>query len=132
MSQYIAGCLILLGGFFSVSAAIGLLRLPDALTRMHASTKVGTLASLCMLLACAFAFGDLDVFARCVIAVFFLLVTAPVAAHMIGRAALGIDGLAHLEKDHQLPQASATDTPQPLPHEGDARALPKEATPPRG
>ncbi|MCK0169088.1 monovalent cation/H(+) antiporter subunit G [Jannaschia sp. S6380] len=79
--------LVLLGGFFAFVAGLGILRLPDVLIRMHATTKAGTLASGLVMLAVAAGFGDASTVARAVAIVIFLLVTAPVGAHMIGRAA---------------------------------------------
>lgn len=79
--------LVLLGGFFAFIAGLGILRLPDVLIRMHATTKAGTLASGLIMLAVAVGIGDAPTIARSVAIVVFLLVTAPVAAHMIGRAA---------------------------------------------
>lgn len=67
-------------------AAIGLLRLPDLYTRMHAVTKAGTLGIGLVLIAAALAFGDLSVATRAFVALLFVLLTAPVSAHMIGRA----------------------------------------------
>ena len=69
-------------------ASIGLVRLPDVLTRMHASTKAGTLASSLILVAVALNFGEPSVTVKCVAAVLFLVLTAPLAAHMIGRASV--------------------------------------------
>jgi multicomponent Na+:H+ antiporter subunit G len=58
--------------------------------RMHASTKAGTLGSGLILVAVAIYFGDLATITRAVAAILFLLITAPVAAHMIGRAAFRV------------------------------------------
>jgi multicomponent Na+:H+ antiporter subunit G len=79
--------MVLLGGFFAFIAGLGILRLPDVLIRMHATTKAGTLASGLIMLAVAVGFGDVSTVARAIVIVVFLLLTAPVAAHMIGRAA---------------------------------------------
>ena len=83
-----AGTLSLMAGLFALVAALGILRMPDLLLRMHASTKAGTLACGLTMLAAALVFGDLGVAVRAAGVVVFLLLTAPVAAHMIGRAAL--------------------------------------------
>ena len=88
MMAVVAGILILLGAVFSFIAALGLVRLPDIFTRMHASTKAGVLGSSLILIACGLYFGDGGAWARIVAAIFFLLLTAPIAAHMIGRASL--------------------------------------------
>jgi multicomponent Na+:H+ antiporter subunit G len=64
-----------------------MLRLPDTLTRMHAATKAGTLGVGLILIAEAVFYQDLGITLRAVAAIVFLLLTAPVAAHLIGRAA---------------------------------------------
>ncbi len=88
MIEVAAGILILIGAGFSLIAAIGLVRLPDVFTRMHASTKAGVLGSSLILIAAGILEGDAGTWARIVAAIFFLLLTAPIAAHMIGRASL--------------------------------------------
>jgi multicomponent Na+:H+ antiporter subunit G len=85
--DYIMAGLVLLGGFFCFVAGLGILRLPDVLIRMHASTKAGTLGSGLILAAVAVHFADTATITRAVATILFLLITAPVAAHMIGRAA---------------------------------------------
>jgi multicomponent Na+:H+ antiporter subunit G len=88
MIAYLAGILCLLGGGFAVIAALGILRLPDVLTRMHASTKAGTLASALILVAVALEFQEMGVTAKAIAAILFLMLTAPIAAHMLGRSAV--------------------------------------------
>ena len=87
----VTAILIILGSFFSFASGLGLARMPDVFTRMHAGTKVGTLGSGLVMAAAAFHFGDPGVVVRCILIVFFLLTTAPIAAHMIGRAAYRSD-----------------------------------------
>ena len=87
MSEIVTAALVVGGGFFAFAAALGVLRLPDVLIRMHASTKAGTLGCGLILLAAATHFGETAIVARALAAILFLLLTAPVAAHMIGRAA---------------------------------------------
>lgn len=79
--------LLLVGSFFVLIASIGVLRMPDLMIRMHASTKAGTLGVGLIFLAIALHFEDLGVTTRAVAAVVFLFLTAPVGAHVIGRAA---------------------------------------------
>jgi len=86
MSTILAGLLMVGGTAFMLVAAIGLLRLPDLYTRMHAVTKAGTLGVGLILLSAAVAFGDVSVATRSLVALLFVLLTAPVSAHMIGRA----------------------------------------------
>ena len=86
MTDIIAALLMLGGTGFTLVAAIGLLRLPDLYTRMHAVTKAGTLGIGLLLLSAAVSFGDISVTARALVAILFVFLTAPVSAHMIGRA----------------------------------------------
>jgi multicomponent Na+:H+ antiporter subunit G len=76
-----------LGISLMVVAGIGLLRMPDLLTRMHASSKAGTLGAALVLLSVALHFGDAAVTVRVVVVCVFLLLTAPIASHVIARAA---------------------------------------------
>lgn len=75
------------GTLFVFVAGLGVLRLPDVPMRMHASTKAGTLGVALISLAMVCFFPTLSIFARAGVLVLFLLLTAPVAAHMIARAA---------------------------------------------
>jgi multicomponent Na+:H+ antiporter subunit G len=79
--------LLVLGALFMLLAAIGLLRLPDVYLRMSAASKAATLGAALVLLGAAAHFGSLEVAGRALVIVAFLFLTAPVAAHVIGRAA---------------------------------------------
>lgn len=85
--EAIAAVLLLSGAFFSFVAAMGVLRLQDVLIRMHASTKAGTLGCGLILLSVAVFYREADVVTQALAAIGFLLVTTPIAAHIIGRAA---------------------------------------------
>ena len=87
MIEYLIGVLVLTGSFFAFIASLGVVRLPDVLVRMHASTKAGTLSAGLVMLGAAIWFWDLSVTFLLIALVLFLLLTAPIAAHMIGRAA---------------------------------------------
>lgn len=75
------GCLLML------VAALGVVRLPDVLVRLHASSKAGTLGAALILAAAAMVAGELRIALESALIVLFLVLTAPVASHMIGRAA---------------------------------------------
>ncbi len=83
----LAAVLMLAGGMFCLVASVGMLRLPDTIIRMHAATKAGTLGAGLMFLALASHYRELSTTLRAGAAIVFLLLTAPVAAHLIGRAA---------------------------------------------
>ena len=87
MSAYVSAALVLAGGVFGFMAAVGMLRLPDTITRMHASTKAGTLGAGLIMAAVAVHFMEVGITLRAGAAILFLLLTAPVATHVIGRAA---------------------------------------------
>ncbi len=87
MTDYLTAALVLAGGLFGFIAAVGMLRLPDMITRMHASTKAGTLGAGLIMVAVAIHFMEVGITLRAAAAILFLLLTAPVAAHVIGRAA---------------------------------------------
>jgi len=77
---------LLSGTAFMAIATVGLIRLPDLYTRMHGITKAGTLGIILVSISVAVHFGDLSVATRAVALIVFVLLTAPVSAHMIGRA----------------------------------------------
>ena len=86
MTEIIISMLLLLAAVVVVLAAIGVLRMPDLPTRMHATTKSSVLAIILIMVAVAVFFGRIDIIARVLAIIFFTLVTAPIAAHAIGRA----------------------------------------------
>lgn len=79
--------LLVVGAGFMLLAAAGLLRLPDIFARMHAGTKAATLGVACILAGTALHVTDLATTLKLGIAIVFQFATAPVAAHVIGRAA---------------------------------------------
>jgi multicomponent Na+:H+ antiporter subunit G len=87
LMDILAGLAVLIGAFFVLVAAVGIIRMPDVYVRMHAATKTGTLGSGLMLVGVALQSGEADVVSRALAAVLFLIITAPVAAHLLGRAA---------------------------------------------
>ncbi|EKV28070.1 Na(+) H(+) antiporter subunit G [Caenispirillum salinarum AK4] len=87
IADIVIALLLVLGAFFAFVAALGVARLPDVFIRMHASTKAGTLGAGLILAAVALFFGEAAVTARAVAIIAFLLITAPIGAHIIGRAA---------------------------------------------
>jgi len=79
--------LFLVGSFLMFLAGVGLLRLPDIFLRMSAATKASTLGAGFILLAAALHFEELGTTSRAIATIFFLLLTGPIAAHRIARAA---------------------------------------------
>lgn len=87
MAQGLSLVLVVIGAAFMLLAAVGVARMPDVFMRLHSSTKSATLGSGCILLGAALYFGDFSVGVRALAVVAFLFATAPVAAHVVGRAA---------------------------------------------
>lgn len=77
---------ILGGALWSLIAGIGLLRLPDVLTRMHAATKPQVLGLLIIVLGVALRLRDANDVTTLILVGLFQTWTVPVAAHMIARA----------------------------------------------
>jgi multicomponent Na+:H+ antiporter subunit G len=83
----IAGFICMIAGaFFVAVAALGVLRMPDLYTRMHAATKAGTLGAGLLLVGAALMLQDPWVTLRALLTVAFIALTVPVASHLIARA----------------------------------------------
>lgn len=110
--------LVLVGVAFMVLSSIGLLRLPDVYTRMHAGGKSSTLGIIAVLLAVAAHNGTLVVVGKMAALIAFFFLTAPVAAHMLGRAAYltRVEPIAETTPDelagHYAPESRAVTHPQ--------------------
>ena len=83
----VSGALLIAGCALAVVAGIGLLRFPDVFSRMHAATKPATLGLLLAAVGAALQMEDGSNAAKLMLVAAFQFLTAPVAAHMIGRAA---------------------------------------------
>lgn len=88
-----AALLLLLGAVLAVSAGVGLLRFPDALTRMHAATKPQNLGLVAMLAALVLASGSWQTLFAVLPVLALQLITTPMAAHMLGRAGYRVGSL---------------------------------------
>ena len=76
-----------IGALAILFASIGIVRMPDFYLRLSVTVKAATLGVGLLLACAAFFFPDVSVTTRAMAIVFFLILTAPVAAHMIGRTA---------------------------------------------
>lgn len=90
ISEILTSLLIVMGSGFMLLAGVGVVRMPDLFMRMQAATKAATLGAGCMLLAVIVHFGDVAVATRAFLVIAFIFLTAPVAAHMIARAAYSV------------------------------------------
>ncbi|WP_433800500.1 monovalent cation/H(+) antiporter subunit G [Actinomycetospora sp. CA-084318] len=89
----VGSVLIVLGALLVLAAAIGLVRLPDVLSRMHAATKPQTTGLLLVAAGTALHLrAAADVWMLVLVGA-FALITAPVTAHLVGRLAYRTGGL---------------------------------------
>ncbi|GGI88543.1 MULTISPECIES: monovalent cation/H(+) antiporter subunit G [Pseudarthrobacter] len=77
---------MIVGATMSLGAAIGLLRFPDLLSRMHAATKPQVLGLFLLLASIGLQMRTWWVWPVLLVAWIFQLLTVPVSAHMVGRA----------------------------------------------
>lgn len=85
--EIVAGLLIVLGSSVVGLAGLGLLKLPDSFTRMHAATKAGVVGSGMVMLGVGLSLGTWSAVITGLLGVAFLLATSPIASHALGRAA---------------------------------------------
>lgn len=97
ITNLLAVLLIILGVIFVLIAGIGVLRMPDIFLRMSASTKASTLGLMLILVGTALYFRTVGIASRAIATAIFVFLTAPVSAHLIGRAAYS-DGVRLWEK----------------------------------
>lgn len=77
--------LVLLGAFLCFAAAVGLVRFPDVLSRMHAATKPQTLGLILVAVGVAISLRTWSAAGLLLVVVILQLTTAPVAAHLVSR-----------------------------------------------
>jgi multicomponent Na+:H+ antiporter subunit G len=82
----LVGLLLIGGAGFTLVAALGVLRMEDVFVRMHASTKAGTLGLLLVVLALLFNDSGAAIKEKGVALFLLVIATAPVGAHLVGRA----------------------------------------------
>lgn len=86
LADVLAAVCFLLGALLALIAAIGVLRLPDLLSRMHAATKPQVLGLMLILLGLALRLRAPETIGLLVLVGLAQLLTTPVANHMVGRA----------------------------------------------
>jgi len=91
MIDYIIVFLATFGAAFVLLAAVGILRMPDLYLRISVTTKAATLGIGLILICVAVYFGEAPIATRALAIIFFLLLTAPVGAHLIGRSSYFVD-----------------------------------------
>lgn len=117
--EVVASAFFLTGSALVLIAAIGMVRFPDLLSRLHAATKPQVLGIILMMNGLALSLASWQVGWKAMPVIIFQLATAPVAAHMVGRAGyrtnkirydlMGVDelsqDLAAVREENDDPQA---------------------------
>jgi multicomponent Na+:H+ antiporter subunit G len=109
--QYLGIVLGLLGLFFFVGTAVGMIRFPDFYTRMHAAGKGDTLSTMLMLSGFGLvsmedlSMGSWLLFFKIMGVVLFIFITCPTSSHALMRAAFEDDEMPMTEKDLKKPSA---------------------------
>lgn len=86
MTDWLIMLLMFLGALFCLLAAVGIIRMPDFYSRISTTTKAATLGVGLILIATALHFSQLSITTRILAILLFLVLTAPVSAHLIVRA----------------------------------------------
>ena len=138
----IGAFLLAAGGFFCFGGALGLVRFPDILARMHSATKPQVFGLMCALVGVGFSVPDLKVWMLLAVVMLLQILTAPVAGHLIARVAyrsgewepqdLVVDELAedlrdagfHRNEDFRPERATDRPTSRPLPTDENGRTRP--------
>lgn len=97
---------LLAGAFFCFAAAVGLLRMPDVLTRMHMATKPQVFGLIVALLGVVLTLRTWQSAAICLVVVALQIATAPVSSHMVSRTAYRTD---QWDDEHALVDQLADD-----------------------
>jgi len=96
MIDYLVAIFVLLGSFFGLVAAVGVLRLPDMFNRAHAATKAGAFGGILLLVGTVIAFHNLRSVMEAGLIFIAFYATAPVAAQMLGRIAYRLKVPSHI------------------------------------
>lgn len=87
----VGAALLLAGAMFCLAAAVGVLRFPDVLTRLHAATKPQVFGLLLILTGVAFTLRTWHVVIWVTLVIGLQILTSPVAGHMLARTAYRTD-----------------------------------------
>ncbi len=102
---------LVIGAAFSLAAAVGLVRFPDVLTRMHAATKPTVFGLLLLLAGVTLTIRDAKVFTLLSLAVMMQIMTAPVSGHLVSRTA---HRSGQWDDEHAVVDELADDQADPL------------------
>ena len=103
------GVLLLGGAGFTLIAALGVVRMEDVYVRMHASTKAATLGLMLVVAALALSVESAAMIEKAVALFLLVLATAPISAHLVGRAVWRV--MTPPERHDCAPEVQGNDPP---------------------
>lgn len=89
-----------IGVVFMLISAIGLVRLPDVFSRMHAAGKASTVGVSCLLISAGIHFAEAALFLRMIILIALIFTTSPIATSAMARAAYRTGSTRRLHLKH--------------------------------
>ncbi len=90
MTDLVGSIIVFVGAVFLFSAGLGMFRMPDAFSRIHAGTKATTLGNTLVLVGVAFYQPDWTL--KLLVIVYFVLMTNPISSHALAHAAYVLRG----------------------------------------
>ncbi|WP_049790277.1 monovalent cation/H(+) antiporter subunit G [Pusillimonas sp. T7-7] len=131
--MWLSAFFVLFGSIITFIAALGVLRLPDFFMRMHAATKAGVVGPSLLLVGAGLYEPSWGISIKIALAILFLLMTTPIAAHLLGKAGFvgGVslwEGTARNDLDDVLPSNVFIETDAPIPSEKPAANMAKPPT----
>ena len=119
MLMWLSAFCVLSGSIITFIAAWGVLRLPDFFMRMHAATKAGVVGPSLLLAGAGFYDPSWSSWIKIAVAILFLLMTTPIAAHLLGKAGflggVGLwEGTSRNDLGNVLPASTFAETDAPV------------------
>lgn len=110
-SEWLAALFLASGGFFVLVGGVGMLRMPDLYTRMHAASVTETMGTLLIMMGLMIVAGWTLASFKLFAILLFLLFTGPVASYAVANTALIAGIKPQLGEDG--PQTSEPEVPRP-------------------
>lgn len=112
-TEFVIIFLILTGALFMLISAIGIVRLPDVLSRMHAAGKASTVGISAILLGAGFFFFDEFLFYRMFVLIFLIFATSPISTAALARAVYHNEPALRKQLKHDEMASTVANKPEP-------------------
>lgn len=114
ITAFLSAFFLVAGAALCLVASVGVLRLPDYFMRMHAATKAGVAGSGFVLIGVGFAEPSTSMWLKVTIGILFLLLTTPIAGHLLGRAGYVAGVPLRTKEDHLIRELPRGDFERPF------------------